>query len=166
MLIGIIGLLAVPLSSLLVPMNSGSGDFPIEVSGVSVTGIDCDSDRVVVVYFSAEGAALEFFLVHSDYFDQGELPSVASCEYHVIAQSATYQFTTDDHGIWYLIFTNSPRAQIVSWGFTEYPPEEWLIIQFNTLFLAISCIGVAIFVINRFARKRLAEKSDGFFINE
>ncbi len=158
-LIGIIVLLSIPQSGLLVPMNSGSGSFPIEVSGVSVTSFEVDSGRVVVVQFSAERTTLEFFLVLSVYFTQGGLPPVAYCEYHVIAQSASYQFTTEYSGTWYLVFANSQGAQTVSYEHTDYPPEEWATIQFNNWFLAISFIGVALFVINRFARKRLAEKS-------
>lgn len=158
-LIGLIGLLVVPQGGLLVPMNSGSGSFPIEVSGVSVTSFEADSGRVVVVQFSAERTTLEFFIVHSDYFTQGGLPPVAYCEYHVMAQSASYQFTTDYSGTWYLVFANSQAAQTVSYAVTDYPPEEWATIQFNNWFLAISFIGVALFVINRFARKRFAEKS-------
>ncbi len=158
-LVGIIGLLIVPQTGLFVPMNSSSGSLQIEVSGVQVIGIECASERIADVQFSAESASLEFFIVHSDYFHQGGLPAVALCQYHIIAQSASYQFTTDRSGIWYLVFANSAQAQIVSYEFTDYLPEEWNVILFNHWTIILSGIGVISIIIFKFVKKRYADKS-------
>ncbi len=141
---------AIPMANSFLPMvHTRAGTFTLTASSSRSVSIDCDSGRVTIVQFSAEHNALEFFLVHSDFYDLAGLPDISQCQYHVISQSATYQFTVDRSGTWYLVFANSPQDQEVSYSWTDYSSEEWNTSQFiNWTIILIGLLAVSsIFII-------------------
>lgn len=154
-LIGVIVLLVVPQPISLTPMaRVQSGMVTISGSGYSVESIDSTADRIVVVHFSAESAAIEFFVIQSDYYNLAGLPDIELCQFHTVAKSGTFQFKVDSSDIWYLVFANSPQSQEVNYEWIEYTFTEWNT-QLAIRWTIISAFVVAaLLIIAKFARDR------------
>lgn len=91
--------------------HSRSGTFSLIGNAIVIRDIDCDSGRTVRIHFYATNASIEFFVINTQFYDVNSpeiLPVVSFCEYHVIAQSADYQFITERNGPWYFVFKNNP----------------------------------------------------------
>ncbi|MFW9809127.1 MAG: hypothetical protein ACFFE6_07080 [Candidatus Thorarchaeota archaeon] len=159
-IIGIIGLLVISQTVLFIPMvHTRSGSHTLTSSVTFTKSIDCESGRVVIVQFSAEYAAIEFFIVHSDFYDLAGLPVVSLCQYHVVARSASHQFTSDRSGTWYLVFANSPQEQQVDYEWTDYSLQEWNTSQIMNWTIILGAGIVLSMIAFRFARERYLRTS-------
>jgi len=137
-----------------------SGSFTITDTGTAIVSIEGTVGRIVVVQFSASYGALDFFLVHGDFYDLSGLPDISHCQFHVFAQSASYQFTVDRDGTWYLVFANSPQQQEGTYAWTVYSEAEWNSIQLiNWTIIVISVIFGSVLVIH-YMRLRFTKKEE------
>lgn len=160
-LITILILLVVPSNSLFFPMyQTRYGSFTLSASNSYSKSIDCDSGRIAVIQFSADHAALEFFIVHSDFYDLSGLPDASQCEYHIISQSATHQFMADRSGTWYLVFANSPQDQVITYSWTDYSLEEWNTRQItNWSIILIAILSISVVAIRYVTKTRSAQSA-------
>ncbi len=141
--IGITILLVIPQAIILTPAaRTRSGTITLSASGFTVKSIDSVADRVVVVQFSAETSAIEFFVIHSDYYNLTGLPNVVLCQYHTIAKSGSCQFSVDTADTWYLVFANSAQSQQISYQWIEYTTIEWGTRQAIIMAVIVGCIAV------------------------
>jgi len=157
--IGLVILLLVVPANHIVPMDwIRTGSFTITDSGTSTKSIESTAGNIVVVQFSADYGALEFFLVHSDFYDLSGLPDTSQCQFHVIAQSASHQFTGDRSGTWYLVFANSPQQQVGTWAWTEYSVADWNFVQFRNWTILVICVVIASIFIIQYMQSKLSQK--------
>ena len=168
-ILGIIGLLMISQSVAFLPaIHSTRGTISLIGTQIATPATSCEFGRIVNVHFSATSAPIEFFVVHSDYYDDlmaDSLPNVSFCQYYIISQSANYQFTSNRSGLWYLVFTNSLefanslQEQDVRYVWTDYSPEEWYANKILPIYLIIiSGVILVALVLLRFARLRWTKK--------
>ena len=166
--IGIIGLLMVSQVVVFIPsVHSTRGTFSLVGTQIATHQDSCESGRIVVVHFSATIAPIEFFVIHSDFYEVGmtaSLPNVSLCQYHIISQSANYQFITNQSGFWYLVFTNSQQfantlqEQDIHYEWTDYSQEDWNSIQYQNWAIILSGLFVSAIIIIGIAKYRFPQK--------
>ena len=152
----IILLLVVPANDF-VPTWTRTGSFNINDSGTSTKSIESTAGNIVVVQFSSE-YALDFFVVHSDFYNLAGLPDISQCQFHICARSASYQFTVDRSGTWYLVFANSPQQQSGTWAWNEYSVADWNFLQFRNWTILVICVTIVSIFIVQYIRPRLSKK--------
>ena len=151
-------LLIVPVGHFTPMVWTRSGSFTISDTGTAIESIESTAGHIVVVQFSASYGALDFFLVHSDFYDLSGLPDISLCQFHVLAQSASYQFTVDRDGTWYLVFANSPQQQEGTYSWTEYTEAEWNQIQLTNWTIIVICVILGSILVVQYMRSRFAKK--------
>jgi hypothetical protein len=151
-------LLIVPVGHFSPMVWHRTGSINIPDTGSTIKSIDSTAGHIVVVQFSVSDGALDFFLVHSDFYDLSGLPDISLCQYHVFAQSARYQFTVDRDGTWYLVFANSPQQQQGTYAWTEYTEAEWNSVQLRNWAIIVICVILGSILVVQYLRSRFAKK--------
>jgi len=149
-------------------VHSTHGSFSLIGTQIASPAVSCESGRIVFVHFSATSAPIEFFVIHFDNYEgimADSLPNVSLCQYHIISQSANYQFTPDRNGHWYLVFMNSQQfanslqEQDISYEWIDYSQEDWNSIQYQNLAIILGGLVVATIIIIGIAKYRFLQKS-------
>ena len=159
LVIGFVALLVTPLPLVYNPsIRSHSGAFTLSDSQNRVVSVNSIADRIVIVQFTAEIAAIEFFVVHSDLYDLAGLPDIALCQYHTVAGSGSCQFFVDSADTWYLVFANSPQNQEISYEWVEYTAAEWNTRQAINLAIVLGSIIVISTIIVKIVKNRASRQ--------
>ena len=158
-IIWLIGFIALAAAPPIVPINPQahirSGAISLTAFQFQAKSIDSLYDGIVTIHFSAESAAIEFFVIHSDYYNLAGLPDITLCQFHTIARSGSCQFRVESSETWYLVFANSPQNQQVTYEWIEYTIQEWNTRLAINWAIIIGCILIASAVLIKYARKRI-----------
>ena len=153
-------LLIVPVGHFTPMVRQRSGSFNISDTGSAIESVDSTVGHIVVVQFSVSYGALDFFLVHSDFYDLSGLPDISLCQFHVFAKSASYQFTVDRDGTWYLVFANSPQQQDGTFSWLEYTGTEWNLVQLRNWTIVVICVILGSILVVQYMKSRFAKKEE------
>jgi len=156
-LIGIVVLgAATPIISLKPQAHIRSGAFSLSTSQFHTESIDSVNDGVVTVHFSAESAAIEFFVINSDYYNLAGLPDIALSQFHTIARSGSCQFRVNRGETWYLVFANSPQNQQITYEWVEYSYQEWNTRLAINWAIIIGCALIVAAIVIKYGKKRIS----------
>ena len=156
----VILLLVVPAGHFSPMVWTRSGSVNINDTGTAIVSVESTVGHIVVVQFSFPYGQLDFFLVHSDFYDLSGLPDVSLCQFYALAKSGGYQFTVDRAGTWYLVFANSPQQQQGTYSWTEYSEAEWNSAQLINWTIIVICVILGSILVVQYMRSRFAKKED------
>ena len=157
LLIGLSILVAAPPINPINPQaHIKSGSFTLAPSQFQAKSIESLYDGIVTIHFSAESAAIEFFVIYGDYYNLAGLPDVTLCQFHTTARSGSCQFRVSGGETWYLVFANSPQTQQVTYEWIEYSNQEWTMRLAINWVIIIGCALIVSAVFIHYAKKRIS----------